>query len=531
MDKLYWLNEIKPSHRQKVGDKAFNLGMIMQRGYPVIPGLVVAAEILDEYLENNNTSQTLVAELADSSLHLDIDNWRQLQQVALHLRQEIMNSSLPDGLQSAIYEAIKAWESPCLIFRSSLAVPSARYKTEKISGLYESVFCCSEEKEVGLALKRIWTQLFSARSLLYWQKSQIDLHSINLAVLIQPVNHVVASGLLNATSSQWEIQANWGLGVAIDWGEVQPDIYYVEPKTKVVSEHHLGNKILAYRCDNVAINEASSEYSQTPLLTLEKQCLQVSLLEEELQQQHVLSQQKLQQITELAHQLVCQLGKNYLVKWTFIQSADSQKLYLTQVSKPINTFSQNSSIKGISAATGRVLGNAFVIDNPLHIVEEVPKGIILVASAITPDWLPVLQQVDGIITEQGSLTSHAAIIARELGIPAVVGIKNVTKLIQNGDRLLIDGDNALVHHLANNAVEENIDDVVIEEKISNDESTANSDKTWVTSTSVALISHPSINLPMTSTQLMVNLSQPSMIDTALSLPVDGEGIMRSELMV
>ncbi|MEM9927879.1 MAG: PEP/pyruvate-binding domain-containing protein, partial [Cyanobacteria bacterium P01_D01_bin.50] len=275
MDKLYWLNEIKQSNRTQVGDKAFNLSTMMQRGYPVMPGFVVAANKLHEYLENEGTSQGLVGELTDSSLHLDVDNWRQLQQVALCLRQEIMSSSLPAELHFLIYEAIKTWESQCLIFRPSLAIPSAIKKTDDISGLYDSVFCCSEEKEIAFALKHIWSQLFSARSLLYWQKSGIDLRLINLAVLVQPVGNVVASGLLDVNSSRCEIQASWGLGLAIDWGEVQPDIYYIEPKTGVVSEQHLGNKILAYHCENAAIQEFPCQDKRKSVLTLEKSCLQV----------------------------------------------------------------------------------------------------------------------------------------------------------------------------------------------------------------------------------------------------------------
>ncbi|MEB3216330.1 MAG: putative PEP-binding protein [Nostocales cyanobacterium 94392] len=541
MDKLYWLNEIKPSHRTQVGDKALNLSLMMQHGYSVIPGFVIAANVLHEYLENENASQTFVAELANSSLHLDVDNWRQLQQVALHLRQEIISSDVPESLSNAINLAVKSWESPYLIFRPTVGLPYGLDNTENISGLYESVFCRNQEKEIALALKRIWSQLFSAKSLLYWQKSKIDLRSINLAVLAQPVNNIIASGCLNANSSRWEIQATWGLGVAINWGEVQPDVYYVEPKTGSLSEQHLGNKILAYRCGNAAINEASWEHRQTSVMTVERTCLQVCILEEEKQQQHVLSQSQLQQITDLAGKLVGQLGEEYSVNWTFVQEeTDSIKLYLTKVSKPINlnTFSPNSPFKGIGAATGRQEGNVLLIENSQQIIKQLPKGIILVASVITPDWLPVLQQVGGIITEHGGLTSHAAIIARELGIPAIVGVNKVTKLFQNGDRILIDGDRGEIHHLAKNTGEEHINNInnninILENNSVIDVSSSSTKPTeypqWVSSP--ASIPHTLINLPMTITQLLVNLSQSSMIDKALSFPVDGVGLLRSELMV
>ncbi|MEM9927353.1 MAG: putative PEP-binding protein, partial [Cyanobacteria bacterium P01_D01_bin.50] len=301
-------------------------------------------------------------------------------------------------------------------------------------------------------------------------------------------------------------------------------------KTGVVSEQHLGNKILAYHCENAAIQEFPCQDKRKSVLTLEKSCLQVCLLEEAQQQQHVLSQQHLQRLRELANQLISQLGTDYLVKWIFIQEKHEQKLYLTKVSQPINTFSNNFSIKGIGTATGRVSANALVIENPDRIIQQLPKGIILVSSQITPDLLPMLQLVSGIITEQGGLTSHGAIIARELGIPAVVGVHNATTLIQNGDRLLIDGDTGEVHRLALNTAQEHIDDVVVEDKIVNSEVMPTPNPAWVSFSSPS-ISHPSTNIPMTSTELLVNLSQPAMIDKALSVPVDGVGLLRSELMV
>ena len=350
----------------------------------------------------------------------------------------------------------------------------------------------------------------------------------------------VCSSDLN--SSRLEIKASWGLGIAVKWGEVQPDVYYLEPETGKLLEQHLGHKILAYRCENTAINKSFHEQRES-IITLEKTCLQISLLEEELQQQYVLSEHNLQQITIIASQLVFQLGTEYLANWTFIQEQNSLKLYLTKISKPNISFSNSSSIKGMGVATGRVSANVLVIASSKHIIEQLPKGIILVEPEITPDWLPVLQQVSGIVTEKGGLTSHAAIIARELGIPAVIGIRNVTKLIKNGDRLLIDGDSGEVNHLAVNSsqehIEEHINDVIVEDKeekhsfsessfvgVSEINATPTHLETWVSPPP-----HPSTNIPMTSTRLMVNLSQPTMIEKALCLPVDGVGLLRSELMV
>lgn len=95
MDKLYWLDQIKVQDRAQVGFEAFYLSKIKQRGYPVLPGFVVGANVLQKFLENLHSSESLIADLPHSSLHLDVSNWRQLQQVAGRLRQEIMSAPIP----------------------------------------------------------------------------------------------------------------------------------------------------------------------------------------------------------------------------------------------------------------------------------------------------------------------------------------------------------------------------------------------------------------------------------------------------
>ncbi len=161
MDKLYWLDQIKLQDRAKVGEKAFYLSRIMQRGYPVVRGFVVSAEILREFLETLNSSESLVADLPDSSLYLDVTNWRQLQQVADRLRQEIITANVPPQWVNTIFKAAKEWPTGCLIFRPTLAVLPATHGKGNVSGLLESVFCHCDHQEIALALKRTWSQTVS----------------------------------------------------------------------------------------------------------------------------------------------------------------------------------------------------------------------------------------------------------------------------------------------------------------------------------------------------------------------------------
>jgi pyruvate, water dikinase len=534
VDKLYWLDQIKLQDRAKVGDKAFYLSRIMQRGYPVVPGFVVGAEVLQQFLENLNSSESLVADLPHSSLYLDVNNWRQLQQVAGRLRQEIITSTVPVSWIGKILTAAREWETDYLIFRPTVIVPSATKALGNISGLLESVFCPCNQEAIAIGLKRTWSQLFRARSLLYWQRAGTDLRKVNFAVLVQPVRNAIASGLLHANTSGWEITSTWGLGVAITNGEVLPDVYYIQPETGQILEQQLGSKILAYRIDNTATRDDLQAVSQS-VLALDNTCLVAYLLEEGKQQQYALQAEYLQQVIVLGNQLVSELGNEFDIEWTISQVTPVPKLYLTQVSTPQSAIPNVQIIKGLGAARGRVTANAYVIANSQLKPEQLTQGVILVAKAITPDWLPIIQKVAGIITEQGGLTSHAAILARELGIPAVVSATDVTALIQPGERLLVDGDRGEVSRVREHITPERMtskgsapENLELNHSHSSIPSAPTNSNSWQSLPSRSSGIPPQ---PLIATQLLLNLSQASLIEQVKSLPVDGVGLLRSELMM
>ncbi|QLE56751.1 putative PEP-binding protein [Nostoc sp. TCL26-01] len=502
MDKIYWLDQIKLQDRAKVGDKAFYLSKIKQRGYPVVPGFVVPEEVLRLFLETLNSSESLVANLPNSSLHLDVANWRQLQQVAGRLRQEIVNANVPSEFVNAVFMAAREWSTDYLILRPTLAVATVTQKMGNTTGLLDATFCHCDEAAIASALKHTWSQLFRARSLVFWQRMGVNLQKVNLAILVQPVQNAIASGSLVANSEGWKISATWGLGMALAQGEVVPDTYQIQQETGIVLERHLGNKMLAYRL--------GSDFALDSALVGDT-CVGAYVLEETQQQDYALPEEYLSQIITLGHQLGGELGKNFAIEWTIAEANSIPRLYITQVSHPQSVIPNLQFIKGVGAARGRVSANAQVVINSPSKTEPLPKGVILVVPKITPDWLPRLQQVVGIVTEQGGMTSHAAILARELGIPAVVSATDATLLIQNGERLLIDGDRGEVYRIK-------VDEALtIEHQPSK----------------IASSFHPLVNrqTPMIATQLLVNLSQSSLIEQVQNLPVDGVGLLRSELML
>ncbi|MGQ4646922.1 putative PEP-binding protein [Lyngbya aestuarii] len=640
MDNLYWLDQIQPTEYLCVGNKAFNLSQLLQRGYPVLPGLVVPGRALWEFLEILGESEPLLADFPQSNLHVDLDNPAQLQLVAQQIRHEMITTALPPQWEASILKGAELLQATNLILRPSLSLqvqimgvtnftfdtPRSIFEiSHKARSLpmkmWESHISSQEPTVLTLSVKRVWAELFRARSLFYCQRSSVNLQQLNLAVLVQPIRNAIASGTLKADPDEWSIEATWGLGTAINRGEVLPDFYKIDPKTGSVYTRKLGSKTRAY-CLRRRKEQESSSLAQSGVSQVQNLSLQVYLLGTEQQKQYALPEKYLKQLIELSERLSAEIDRTFSLEWTLCQTPESSipQLYLTQFSLrsskqlainesenlreteqnyqstalqqvlqvesgrlylpnqdaiiqqpspfyqlessqeltdegltaqdsplssnlnyahylPATTSAENEKVegkpsstrqpaipsnlpsqgsllnpqilRGLPAAAGRVTATAQVITGENHDLEAKIAGKILVTHSVAPDWLPLLKQAVGIVTEQGGMTSHAAIIARELGIPAVASAAGVTKVIQSGELLLVDGTQGEIHRLA-----------------AGKSSPASPSKLEVSPQP----SHLQPYFPI-ATQLLVNISQPDSLSRIAGLPVDGVGLLRSELMM
>ena len=522
VDNLYWLDQIKPSQRSLVGEKAFGLSQLGQQGYPVIPGFVVPAIAFWQVIADLSQSEPLLADLPQSSLYVNVDNPRQLQQVAQHIRQVITSATVSDAWRSQILDAAQTLDAPALILQPSVSFPEVRSllpmsthpvdredwaESMPIPELLASHYCRKQPDALIHTLKQVWTELFRAKSLFYWQQVGIGLDQINLAVLVQPIYDTLASGVLQAKSDFCQIQATWGLGIAITQGKVLPDTYQIAIPTHQFLRSQRGNKTLAYHLNPEPTGNAVQAYP----------------LNEGEQQQSVLDDNAWQQIIALSEKLQTQFNPPFSFDWTLckIPNTTEPQLYVTQfrpqsASSAESFPSQPQSLRGLSAASGQVTAVAQVILGEEQNWQAIPPNRILVTQTIAPDWLPILRQAAGVVTEEGGMTSHGAIVARELGIPAVVNVPGITQLVQTGEVLLVDGDRGEIQRLARDAKQlEEAVDVAIEkqETLADDPSQRQSNR-----------------FPI-ATQLLVNLSQTQSLERIRDLPIDGIGLLRSELMI
>ena len=510
---LYWLHRIKSSEYLLVGEKAATLSQLLQQNYSVIPGFVLTTSLLKELLVMWGETEPLLADLYNSHLYVNLEKDEALQSVAREICQAILTASIPSEWLDYLVSQAQTWQTPALILRPSISAPNEDGRI--LPSLWQSQVCLCQAQELELGLKKMWLELFRARSLFYLQKHELNLEKLNLAIVIQPITPAIASGILKADDQNWLIQATWGLGHSMVRGEVSPDIYQVAPDTGKVNQKQLGNKHLAY-----GLNVAKT--LDIPHST----CLQTELISEEKQKQYALDSSNLEQLIALAEQLSTDWGHDFSLEWTLYREAQSSTstLSITQFKpntgkltqqnrayyahQPASQLQSPPLIQGISASPGKVIASAYVLVDPHFTPPSIPSGSILVAKSISLHWLPLLKQAAGLITEQGGTTSHGAIIARELAIPAIVGAREATQLIHTGELIHLDGGRGVVF------------------------SGANQPNQQITTKTTTMTDVPVQNFPYPlATRLMVNLSQSSSIEEAAALPVDGVGLLRSDVLM
>jgi pyruvate,water dikinase len=491
---LHWLDRIEPNEAKQIGDKAWILSQMAQHGCPVVPGFAIATTALRDFLVLLGESEPIWADLADSSLYVDIERSEALQLTAQRIRRSLQNTALPPEWLAELSEAIEQWQTPALIVRPSLAVPIpiARHFTS----LLRSRLCARQPQALECALKQVWAELFRASSLFARQRLGLPLKDLNLAVLVQPLYNARASGTIQIQANRVRIQAVWGLGHSLMDGAVKPDDYDITLTPFDRQRRSLGCHPFAYQVD-----------PHTP------DQLQVNYLEDDRQNHFVLDEATCEELSHWLQNLpTLDRYINYL-EWIIDDNGTQPFIYFTQGESErhqARTLAQPEmnarpdQLAGLSAAAGQILGSAYIVKDSSPLPLHLPPGQILVAASISPHLLPLLKQAAGAIAEQGGLTSHAAIVARELGIPAVLGVANATKILQNGEILLLDGKKGLVERYPLRSPRRE---------------------------SSPVNPVPSLSSVAIGTKLLVNLSQPCFVSQAANLPVDGVGLLRSELML
>lgn len=514
MGYLYWLDQLRPQDLPETGNKAFNLGRLRQADCPVPAGFVVSALAYQEVVGALPWPESLLADQV-------LSPGRPLQEAARHMRQLIeTEASLPGALTDPFQAACAQLQSPVLILRPSLghsmALPHGLLAAQFVTTHPQDATKGWREESL-MALRRVWASLFSARSLFYWQHQGIALRELSLAVLVQPMVPALASGWCdspvglrtNGAEPPADLWAVSGLGVALSRGEAIPDRYRFDSGTSTAS----WQPGLQARRYTLATEWAGSHKAEQPLRS---ELLDLSPIR--------LEPQVLEDLGYWSRQATAQLrlnnGSVLRLEWALtpgkaivLLQADPQpaSLIAERPYPPPFVDAAANLLRGIGVVRGRVQGPARILkpgstDDTPPLRTQLEPGEILVTASVPPAWLPLIRHCYGLVVEEPGLTSHGAILARELGIPTVIGVSRATELLRGGEVLLLDGSAGTVRSLR-----------------AADSNAAN----HLAASAASAPAAP----PPTGTGLFLNLSQSRLAAQMAHLPSSGVGLLRSELLI
>ncbi|MBR8831678.1 MAG: Phosphoenolpyruvate synthase [Chroococcopsis gigantea SAG 12.99] len=482
---LYWLDRIQSPQLTLVGEKALALSRLKQRNFPVLPGFVISTATFNAFINGLDDTESLLADFPQSSLYIDIDNYQALQLVARQMRQCILAANFSGEWLREIETAAQKLNSPALILRASPL--ASNYSLPKTGGLFPSEIIKNDVASLSRGIKKIWANLFTAKSLFYWQKLGIAIEKVQMAIIVQPVINADISGTIKLQDTGLIIESTWGLGHSLSGGQVLPDIYKLDAETGEIYEQNLGNKNLVYSIRG------------------EDSSLAFKLFDNGEQDSYTLERESLNLLWDLWHRLAREYLQVRSMKWLLVKESpdSSPSVYILGWDYSWGHLENQPLLKGMIASAGIVQGMVRVLDGETVLTENLGEDTILVTPAINPHWLPYLKSIKGIITERGGMTSHGAILARELGIVCLVGVNGATSKLTSGDKIVVDGYKGIVSTTLSSVAPGVTASIAPEEYLSS---------------------------PL-GTKLMVNLSQTDKLGDVINLPVDGVGLLRGEWMI
>jgi pyruvate,water dikinase len=445
-ENVVWLKDVGMSDVEKVGGKNASLGEMISgldsQGVRVPGGFATTAEAFESFLEYSDLKNKINKLLSD----LDVTNIQELTKTGLLIRQWVEEAPFPDGLYQSIvdsYEKLSNELGSDVTFAVRSSATAEDLPEASFAGQQETYLNVSGIEDILTAVRKVYASLYNDRAISYRVHQGFEHEMVSLSAGIQQMvrSDIGSSGVMFTldTESGFDevvfITSAYGLGETVVQGSVNPDEFYVhKPALKsgrpAILSRSLGSKLIkmVYADDN----------SRSPVATTEvdyKDRLKFSLSDS--------------QIEELAHyamKIESHYGRAMDIEWAldgvdgklYIVQARPETVKSRQSTQNIERYQllETSKILVEGRAIGQKIGTGKTkIINDLSEMDSVNQGDILVTDMTDPDWEPVMKRASAIITNRGGRTCHAAIIARELGVPAIVGTGNATELLQNNSEV------------------------------------------------------------------------------------------------
>lgn len=456
-DYVIWLQDLGMQDVERVGGKNASLGELIQNladaNVRVPGGFATTAYAYQQFLHSNQLAEKIAAALED----LDVDDVSQLQQTGAEIRELLMNAEFPEALDQAIEQAYSELieqygEEVSWAVRSSATaedLPEASF-----AGQQETYLNVSGLDNIRQSIRQVFASLFNDRAIAYRVHQGFAHDQVSLSAGIQKMvrSDIGTSGVMFTldTESGFRdvvfITASYGLGEMVVQGAVNPDEFYVYKPTLAEGRA----SILRRNLGEKAIQMVYSGDQASPVKTVDTS--------PDEQARFCLDDEQIEALARHAVAIEKHYGRPMDIEWA-LDGIDGE-LYIVQArpetvqshsGRVIERYSmlEHSKVltegRSIGARIGA--GMARVIKTAAS-MEQVQPGDVLVTDMTDPDWEPVMKRAAAIVTNRGGRTCHAAIIARELGVPAVVGCGDATQAIEDGAPVTVscaEGDSGRVY--------------------------------------------------------------------------------------
>lgn len=455
---ILWFDEIGKDDIALVGGKNANLGelyqVLMKSSSELFPnekisvpyGFAVTAYAYRYFIEKNN----LENKIREALTGLDTQNIKQLEEVGNNIRFLISSAPFPQELELEITNTYKALAEKMNQNVASLDVAVRSSATAEdlpdasFAGQQESYLNIKGEHQVLEAIKKAFASLFTNRAISYRVDQNYDHFKVALAVGVQKMvrSDRGVSGVMFTldTESGFRdavlINGSWGLGEYIVKGIVTPDEFVVfKPTLQKGYPSIISKKMGSKERKLIYSNEGTSTTREVSVSTVDKHVF-------------VLGEEEILRLAKWGIIIEDHYKRPMDIEWAF--DGEEESLYIVQARPETVQARKNVAViedyrlleEGklltYGAAVGKKIGQgrARFIKDP-STLNEFQKGEVLIAEITDPDWEPIMKIASAIVTNSGGRTSHAAIVSRELGIPAVVGCANATSLISTGEDITV----------------------------------------------------------------------------------------------
>jgi pyruvate,water dikinase len=509
---IYWFEDLSSDDVSRVGGKNASLGEMIRtlkkKGIVVPDGFATTATAYRHFIADNGIQGKI------GNLLKDLEkNQKTLEQVGKSIRRLFVGSKFPQDIDRIIR---KSYQKLCECYEMEdvdVAVRSSATAEDlpeaSFAGQQETYLNVTGEEELLAACRKCYASLFTDRAISYRKERDFDHMNVALSIGVQKMvrSDKAGAGVIFTIDTETGfpdvvvINANWGLGENVVQGTVTPDEYRVfKPLLRTNNFEPIIEKTLGDKEKKMVYAIGNSRTTKD-----------INTSKEE-RKTFVLHDDEILQLSRWACVIEDHYGKPMDIEWA--KDGKDGGLFIVQA-RPETVQSRKEAgrlkhyrlkEKGNRLLTGLSIGEAITSGKAIKIksaddIDQFEKDSILVTEMTDPDWVPIMKQAGGIITDYGGRTSHAAIVSRELGIPAVIGTGKATDTLKTGQKITLscaEGDSGYIY--------EGILEFETEELNLN-------------------------NIPETNTQIMLNIASPPAAFRWWRLPCNGIGLARMEYII